>query len=112
MILSCLSVALRPPRFARIGTAKKMARPGKLNNGDFRNEAQKCSDASGKTLPRDQSFEIANLTVTPLRRTGVADNSPKAPAFEQNSPQPQTSPTTIGADSHIAIWSADMIWRF
>ncbi len=39
-------------------------------------------------------------------------NSLKAPAFEQNPPLLQTSPTTIGTKSHIAIMSADLIWHF
>ena len=39
-------------------------------------------------------------------------NSLKAPAFEQNPPLLQTSPTTIGTKSHIAIFSADLIWHF
>jgi opacity protein-like surface antigen len=39
-------------------------------------------------------------------------NSLNAPAFQQNAPLLQTSPTTIGTKSHIGIMSADVIWHF
>ncbi len=39
-------------------------------------------------------------------------NSLNAPAFQQNPPLLQVSPTTIGTKSHLAVFSADMIWHF
>jgi hypothetical protein len=39
-------------------------------------------------------------------------NSLNAPAFQQNPPLLQTSPTNIGTKSHLAVFSADMIWHF
>ena len=39
-------------------------------------------------------------------------NSLNAPAFQRNPPLLQTSPTTIGQKSHIAIFATDLLWHF